>query len=96
MHAVHKIGVMKVRIGISFDQGVIDALEEQVSASPDLALDRSEIVNVVLKAFFRAGLDRRAKTRELVIINRNGHLKLESVHAVHSQEVAEPIPVARS
>jgi len=66
---------MKARIGISFDQEVMDALEEQVRVSPDLALDRSEIVNVVMKAFFRAGLDHTARARELVIMNRNGRLK---------------------
>lgn len=87
MHSVHRLGIMKVRIGVSFDQEVMDALDEQVRLSPDLALDRSEIVNVVVKAFFRAGLDHRARARELVIMNRNGHLKLESVHAVHKSEV---------
>ena len=82
---------MKARIGISFDQEVMNAVDEQVGLSPDLALDRSEIVNVVVKAFFKAGLDHRARARELVIMNRNGHLKLESVHAVHNQEV-QPLP----
>ncbi len=46
---------MKVRIGISFDQEVIEALDEQVRLSPDLAMDRSEVVNVVVKAFLKAG-----------------------------------------
>jgi len=55
-------------------------LDEQVGLSPDLALDRSEIVNVIVKAFFKAGLDLRARARELVIMNRNGHLQFESVH----------------
>jgi len=66
---------------------VMDALDEQVGLSPDLALDRSEIVNVIVKAFFKAGLDHRARARELVIMNRNGHLQLESVHDVHNPEV---------
>jgi hypothetical protein len=86
---------MKARIGISFDQEVMDALEEQVRVSPDLALDRSEIVNVVMKAFFRAGLDHTARARELVIMNRNGRLKLEFVHNVHNPQV-EPILLAKS
>lgn len=90
-----QLGIMKVRIGISFDQEVIDALDEQVRSSPDLALDRSEIVNVVVKAFLKAGLDHGARTRELVIMNRNGHLKLESVHSVHNSEV-QVIPTIRS
>ena len=95
MHSVHRIPFMKVRIGISFDQEVTDALEEQVRVSPDLALNRSEIVNVVMKAFFKSGLDHRARARELVMMNRNGHLELESVHDVHNPEV-EPILLVRS
>jgi metal-responsive CopG/Arc/MetJ family transcriptional regulator len=86
---------MKVRIGISFDQEVVDALDEQVRLSPDLALNRSEVVNVVVKTFFKAGLDHRTRTRELVIMNRNGHLKLESVHGVHSSEV-QAVPTIRT
>jgi metal-responsive CopG/Arc/MetJ family transcriptional regulator len=67
---------MKVRIGISFEKEIVDALEEQVRSSPDLALDRSEIVNVVMKAFLNTPFDHRAKTRELVRLSRNGQLKL--------------------
>ena len=93
---MHRFLSMKVRIGISFDQEVTDALEEQVMTSPDLALDRSEIVNVVMKAFFKSGLDHRNRTRELVIMNRSGRLKLQSVHDVHNPEVEEPVLVARS
>ena len=96
MHSVHKSSLMKARIGVSFDREVMDALEEQVGASPDLALDRSEIVNVVMKAFFRAAPNRHAKIRELVIMNRNGGLKLESVHDVHSQEAVESLPPLRN
>jgi len=37
-----------------------------------LALYRSEIVNVIVKAFFKAGLDHRARARELVILTGTG------------------------
>ena len=87
--------IMKVRIGISLDREVVDALEEQVRLSPDLSPDRSEIVNAVMKAFFRASVDHRVRTRELIILNRNGHLKLEGVHDVHSKE-EQPIPMIKS
>lgn len=75
----------KVRVGISFDPEIVNALDEQLTLSPDLSPDRSEIVNVLVKAFFRSAMDHRVKTRELLILNRNGHLKLESVHSVHNQ-----------
>ncbi len=86
---------MKVRIGISFDPEVMDALDDQVRSSSDLALDRSEIVNAVVKAFFKAGLDHRGRARELVIMNRNRHLELDSVHAVHDSEV-QAVPTIRN
>ncbi len=57
-----KIRIVKSRIGISFEKDVVEALDEQVRLSPDLAPDRSEVVNVVMKAFFKAGLDHRART----------------------------------
>ena len=41
----------------------MDALDEQVGLSPDLALDRSEIVNVIVKAF-KAGLDLDHRARD--------------------------------
>ncbi len=70
----------KVRIGISFDEEVASALDEQVGLSLDLAMDRSEVVNTILKGFFRAGIDHKVKTRELIILNRNGHLGMNQVH----------------
>lgn len=83
---------MKVRIGVSFEKEIVDAIEKQVVSSPDLSLDRSEIVNAVMKAFFRTSLDHRAKTRELVIMSRNGQLKPDFVHIVHKDhEIVAPI-----
>ncbi|MCS4539048.1 MAG: hypothetical protein HYY67_09345 [Thaumarchaeota archaeon] len=76
----------KVRVGISFEPETVDALDEQVKSSPDLSPDRSEIANAIIKAFFRAGLDHQSKTRELLILARNGRLNRESVHNVHSQK----------
>ncbi len=60
-------------------------------SSPDLSPDRSEIVNAVLKAFFRSPLDHRARARELIIMNRKGQLDMISVHDVHN-EGEKPIP----
>ena len=68
--------ITKSRIGISFDKDVVSALDEQVRLSPDLAADRSEIANVVVKDFFSRPFDHRAKTRELVTSNREGDIKL--------------------
>ena len=66
----------KSRIGISFDKVVVSAVDEQVRLSVDLAPDRSEIVNVVVKDFFNQPLDHTAKTRELLTSNRKGDIKL--------------------
>lgn len=83
---------MKLRIGVSLDKEVGDALDEQVRSSPDLLPDRSEIVNAVLKAFFRSSLDHRARARGLIIMSRNGQLDMKAVHSVHN-EGEKPIPM---
>jgi hypothetical protein len=70
--------VNKVRAGISFDHDVIEVLDEQVTTSPDLSADRSEIVNAVMKFFFsKEGHDDNhditRRIRELLIHERRTH-----------------------
>jgi metal-responsive CopG/Arc/MetJ family transcriptional regulator len=67
--------VSKVRVGISFDQEVMGALDDQVKASLDLSADRSEIVNAVMKFFLGREAqhdddDVASKVRELLITER--------------------------
>ena len=81
----------KARIGISFDEEVVSAVDEQVGLSPDLAMDRSEVVNTILKGFFRAGIDHTVKTRELIILSRNGRLEMKDVHTVHTEAAIAPL-----
>ena len=42
----------KVRAGISFDEGLLERLDEHAKELADLQVDRSEIVNAVLEDFF--------------------------------------------
>jgi len=65
----------KVRVGISFDRDVVEAVDKQVAASPDLSIDRSEIVNAVTRSFFEKEdghdvRDLKSTTRELLIRER--------------------------
>ena len=41
----------KVRIGVSFDRRLVDALDEHVQALKELGVDRSEAVNAILSGF---------------------------------------------
>jgi len=66
----------KVRVGISFDSDVVEAVDKQVAASPDLSIDRSEVVNAVTRSFFEKEdrhdvRDLKSTTRELLIRERN-------------------------
>ncbi len=72
------------------DSEVANILDEQVALSPDLAPDRSEIANSVMKGFFKAGVDHRVGTRKLFILNRDGRLETKTVHNVHTE--AGPVP----
>ncbi len=67
----------------------MDCLPRRARASR--FLDRSEVVNTILKAFFRAGIDHRVKRRELIILNRNGRLETNRVHNVHTETSLAPI-----
>jgi len=67
---------MKAGTGISVDQEVVEALEEQISNSSGSPTCSCVIITGTAKAFFRAALGRGAETKELAIIRRNGQLKL--------------------
>jgi hypothetical protein len=65
--------VKKVRVGISFDSDVVEAVDVQVAASPNLSADRSEIVNALTKFFFDivdGDHDINLRTRGLLIRER--------------------------
>jgi metal-responsive CopG/Arc/MetJ family transcriptional regulator len=59
--------VKKIKIGIALDKDVVEKLDEIASFSTYLDTSRSEIINVVLRAFFKSDVNQTEKARELVI-----------------------------
>jgi hypothetical protein len=45
----------KLKVGISFDPGVIEAIDRHVAASAELATHRSEVVNAIIAEFLDDG-----------------------------------------
>ena len=59
--------VKKIKIGIAVDKDVLEKLDKIVNASAFLDTSRSEIINVILRAFFKSNVNQTEKARELVI-----------------------------
>ena len=59
--------VKKIKIGIAVDKDVVEKLDEIARSSTYLDTSRSEIINVILRAFFRSDVNQTEKARELVI-----------------------------
>ena len=57
----------KMKIGIAVDKDVVEKLDEIASSSTYLDTSRSEIINVILRAFFKSDVNQTEKARELVI-----------------------------
>jgi len=56
-----------MKIGIAVDKDVVEKLDEIASSSTYLDTSRSEIINVILRAFFKSDVNQTEKARELVI-----------------------------
>ena len=56
-----------MKIGIAVDNDVLEKLDEIASVSTYLDTSRSEIINVILRAFFKSDVNQTEKARELVI-----------------------------
>lgn len=67
VHLVHHYGRKKIKIGIAVDKDVVEKLDEIASSSTYLDTSRSEIINVILRAFFKSNVNQTEKARELVI-----------------------------
>ena len=66
-------------MGISFDQEVVELLDNQVTTSLDLSADRSEIVNAMVKFFLNdeeehANRDTAGRVRELLVRERKSRM----------------------
>jgi metal-responsive CopG/Arc/MetJ family transcriptional regulator len=59
--------VKKMKIGIAVDKDVLEKLDKIANASAYLDTSRSEIINVILRAFFKSNVNQTEKARELVI-----------------------------
>jgi metal-responsive CopG/Arc/MetJ family transcriptional regulator len=57
----------KIKLGIAIDKDVLEKLNEISHTSTYLDTSRSEIINVILRAFFKSDIDQTEKARELVI-----------------------------
>jgi len=59
--------VKKLKLGIAVDKDVLEKLDEIANVSTYLDTSRSEIINVILRAFFKSNVNQTEKARELVI-----------------------------
>jgi metal-responsive CopG/Arc/MetJ family transcriptional regulator len=59
--------VKKIKIGIAVDKDVLEKLDKIANASAYLDTSRSEIINVILRVFFKSNVNQTEKARELVI-----------------------------
>ena len=59
--------VKKIKIGIAVDKDVLEKLDKIANVSAYLDTSRSEIINVILRAFFKSNVNQTEKARELVI-----------------------------
>ena len=56
-----------MKIGVAVDKDIAEKLDEIASTSTYLDTSRSEIINVILRAFFKSDMNQTEKARELVI-----------------------------
>lgn len=66
--------VKRLKIGIAVDNDVLEKLDEIANVSTYLDTSRSEIINVILRAFFKSDVNQTEKARELVIRYRKDFL----------------------
>ncbi|QQG38588.1 MAG: hypothetical protein HYS32_03200 [Candidatus Woesearchaeota archaeon] len=63
-----------VRTGISLDSSIAKKLEEVIKKSPELKLDRSEVVNSILGAYFTEIKPSLLQTKETIMKKRKKEL----------------------
>ena len=56
-----------MKMGVAVDKDIAEKLDEIASTSTYLDTSRSEIINVILRAFFKSDMNQTEKARELVI-----------------------------
>ncbi|KXA99602.1 hypothetical protein AKJ40_02770 [candidate division MSBL1 archaeon SCGC-AAA259M10] len=57
----------KIKFGVTIDEELRKELIKIVGRSEDLDLSRSEVVETILKAFFKSSVDHTKKASEMII-----------------------------
>lgn len=73
VHSVHgpsKRAAKRVRAGVSFDEPLLEQLDARARDLKELGVDRSEIINAVLSAFFAN--DSGSEAVRTAVSNRRG------------------------
>lgn len=60
----------KTKFGICIDPEIARKLDETIESLRDLKVNRSEVINAILAAYFKSDVDRMLKAREFVIRER--------------------------
>ncbi len=65
---------MKEKMGISIDGDVAENLNNVVKVLKDLRISKSELIETILFAYFKAQANPIGKARELIVLRRQGKL----------------------
>ncbi len=65
---------MKEKMGISIDGDVAENLNNVVKALKDMRISKSELIETILVAYFKAQANPIGKARELIVLRRQGNL----------------------
>jgi metal-responsive CopG/Arc/MetJ family transcriptional regulator len=60
----------KIKFGVCIDPEIAHKLDETVESLKDLKVNRSEIINAILAAYFKSDVDHMQKAREFIIRER--------------------------
>ncbi len=65
---------MKEKMGISIDRDIVDNLNNVVKILKDLKISKSELIETILVAYFKAQANPIGKAKELIVLRRQGKL----------------------
>ncbi len=65
---------MKEKMGISIDRDVAENLNNVVEVLKDLNISKSELIETILVAYFKAQANPIGKAKELIVLRRQGKL----------------------
>ena len=64
--------MMKVKIGISMEEDLSKRLEDLAQQMNELKVSKSELVEAILAAYFKAPVNHKEKAKELIMLRRGG------------------------